>query len=187
MTPRNGNWTADVSKNRRLCLDRRLHHGGLGRARRVNRLAMLAAFRLRRLFRGLLGTPDNGRWLIGAADPDAKVTRLYRGRTLTLETLIETKDGAAIVQDFMPTKIRGSHIVRLVRGIKGTVRFRTELIIRFDYGAIVPWVRRHDDGSLHAVAGPIALSCGRRLPCSLAAGPMLQNFKSPKARRSISL
>lgn len=105
-------------------------------------------------FAHLLGTPDNGRWLIGAIDPHAKVTRAYGERTLTLETCIETGDGIAIVQDFMPLNMDGSHIVRLVRGVKGTVRLRTELIIRFDYGAVVPWMRRRDDGSLHAVAGP---------------------------------
>lgn len=106
-------------------------------------------------FARLLGTPANGRWLLGAVDPEAKITRTYRGRTLTLETRIETKEGIAIVQDFMPTKIRGSHIVRLVCGIEGQVQFKTELIVRFDYGSVVPWMRRHDDdGSLHAVAGP---------------------------------
>ncbi|MGH6856990.1 MAG: glycoside hydrolase family 15 protein, partial [Methylocella sp.] len=105
-------------------------------------------------FANLLGTSDNGRWSIGAADPAARITRNYRGHTLILDTTIETADGVAVVTDFMPTSARGSHLVRLVRGISGSVKLRTELIIRFDYGSVVPWVRRRDDGSLQAVAGP---------------------------------
>jgi GH15 family glucan-1,4-alpha-glucosidase len=54
----------------------------------------------------------------------------------------------------MPTRTPGTHLIRLVRGISGSVKLRTELIIRFDYGSVVPWVRRCDDGSLQAVAGP---------------------------------
>jgi GH15 family glucan-1,4-alpha-glucosidase len=103
-------------------------------------------------FASLLGGPENGRWSIAPVDPGAKRTWSYRGHTLILETRIETADGLAIVSDFMPT--HRAHLVRLVRGISGSVKLRTELIIRFEYGAVVPWVRRRDDGSLHAVAGP---------------------------------
>ncbi|MGQ0446688.1 MAG: glycoside hydrolase family 15 protein [Beijerinckiaceae bacterium] len=105
-------------------------------------------------FANLVGTTENGRWLIAPADQDAKITRTYRGHTLILETTIETSTGVAIVADFMPTGTPGTHLIRLVRGISGNVRFRTELIIRFDYGSVVPWVRRRDDGSLQAIAGP---------------------------------
>ena len=35
----------------------------------------------------------------------------------------------------------------------GTVSMHMELIIRFDYGSIVPWVRRIE-GGICAVAGP---------------------------------
>ena len=108
-------------------------------------------------FANLLGTKENGRWLITPVDPGAKITRNYRGHTLILETTIETADGVAIVSDFMPAKMPGNHLVRLVRGISGSVKLRTELIIRFDYGSVVPWVRRA--GSLvTAIAGPDALS-----------------------------
>ncbi|MGH6795871.1 MAG: glycoside hydrolase family 15 protein, partial [Methylocella sp.] len=105
-------------------------------------------------FTNLVGTNDNGRWVIAPAVPGAATTRNYRGHTLILDTTIETDDGVAIVTDFMPTNAHGSHLVRLVRGISGSVKLRTELIIRFDYGSVVPWVRRRDDGSLQAVAGP---------------------------------
>ncbi len=105
-------------------------------------------------FSNLLGAPQNGRWLIASVDPAAKRTWSYRGHTVILETRIETADGIATVTDFMPEKADCSHLVRLVRGVSGSVKLRTEFIVRFDYGAVVPWVRRCDDGSLHAVAGP---------------------------------
>ena len=105
-------------------------------------------------FANLLGSKDNGRWLIAPCDQNAKVTRRYRGHTLILETTIETANGLAIVTDFMPTKIRGTHVVRLVRGIRGAVGFRTELIVRFDYGSVAPWMSHDKSGSLRAVAGP---------------------------------
>ncbi len=105
-------------------------------------------------FANLVGAPQNGRWLIAPVDPAAKRTWSYRGHTVILETRIETADGIATVTDFMPEKADCSHLVRLVRGVSGSVKLRTEFIVRFDYGAVVPWVRRCDDGSLHAVAGP---------------------------------
>ena len=91
-------------------------------------------------FAALLGTPEHGRWLIAAADPDARVSRRYRDSTLILETRVETADGAVTVIDFMPPRGRNSDIVRLVRGDRGRVRMRTELILRFDYGRTIPWV-----------------------------------------------
>jgi GH15 family glucan-1,4-alpha-glucosidase len=105
-------------------------------------------------FAALLGSRDNGRWLIGAADPQAHVRRCYRDNTLILETAVETADGAATVVDFMPPRDQASAIVRLVSGKRGRIAMRTELIIRFDYGSLTPWVTRLHDGSLRAIAGP---------------------------------
>src|SRR5207244_427527 len=105
-------------------------------------------------FAALLGTRDNGRWWIGAADEQARVTRRYRDRTLIVETDIETADGAVTIIDFMPPRGKASDVVRLIKGRRGTVAMRTELIIRFDYGALVPWMMRLEDGTLRAVAGP---------------------------------
>ena len=104
-------------------------------------------------FAALLGTPEHGRWLI-APSAEARITRRYRPGTLVLETHFETDDGAATLVDFMP--FRGSHstIVRLVLGTRGSLRMRTELILRFGYGAIVPWVSRLETGALRAIAGP---------------------------------
>jgi GH15 family glucan-1,4-alpha-glucosidase len=105
-------------------------------------------------FAALLGAPENGRWLLTARDPEARVSRHYDGDTLILCTDYETDDGAATVIDFMPMRDHTSNIVRTVVGRRGRVGMKTEIILRFDYGDIVPWVSRLDDGSLRAIAGP---------------------------------
>jgi GH15 family glucan-1,4-alpha-glucosidase len=106
------------------------------------------------VFAALLGRPDNGRWSL-AADEQASIARRYRDGTLILETEIATRSGDASVIDFMPMRTDGtSHIVRIVRGRRGRVRMRTELVLRFDYGSIVPWVTRLGDRCIKAIAGP---------------------------------
>src|SRR6516162_8895647 len=105
-------------------------------------------------FAALLGAPEHGRWLIAAADPNAKVTRRYRDDTLILETDFETPDGAATLTDFMPVGGEASHVARIVIGRRGRLAMRCELVLRFDYGSIVPWVTRLEDGTLEAIAGP---------------------------------
>src|SRR5207302_2134332 len=107
-------------------------------------------------FAALLGEPKNGRWLIAPTDESAEVTRRDRGHTLILETTFETKDGAVRLIDFMPPRGTNPDIVRIVEGVRGKVALRMELIIRFDYGEVVPWVRKCGDG-LEAIAGPNAL------------------------------
>ena len=105
-------------------------------------------------FAALVGSNENGHWLLTAAEPQACVTRQYRGRTLILETSIETPGGAVTVVDFMPPRGDASDVVRLVCGQRGRVAMRTELVIRFDYGLLTPWVTHLNDGSFRAVAGP---------------------------------
>jgi GH15 family glucan-1,4-alpha-glucosidase len=108
-------------------------------------------------FAALLGTPENGRWLLAPAGEARNVERRYRPGTLILETIHETAEGSVRVIDFMPPRGLAPDIVRIVEGISGSVPIRSELIIRFDYGHIVPWVR-HVDGTRLATAGPDALS-----------------------------
>lgn len=106
-------------------------------------------------FAALLGTPDNGRWLIAPRDmTNVELSRCYQGDTLILETRFETPDGVVKLVDFMPPRHGTSDIVRLVIGERGTVTMRTELEIRFGYGATVPWVQSIDENTLQAVAGP---------------------------------
>lgn len=105
-------------------------------------------------FSALLGTPENGRWQIAPKDKTAKITRRYRPNTLILETRFETPDGAATLIDFMPPREGGSRLLRLLIGETGEIELRGELILRFGYGAAVPWVTRIDNYTMRAVAGP---------------------------------
>ncbi|MGH8308996.1 MAG: glycoside hydrolase family 15 protein, partial [Steroidobacteraceae bacterium] len=107
-------------------------------------------------FAALLGTKEHGRWLVAPAGQVRRTTRCYQPGTLILETDFETADGAVTVIDFMPPRRESSDLVRIVRGRRGRVAMHTELVIRFDYGAIVPWVTQtHGQPSeLRAIAGP---------------------------------
>jgi GH15 family glucan-1,4-alpha-glucosidase len=105
-------------------------------------------------FAALLGDPGNGRWRIAPATGDLRITRRYRPNTPVLETSFVTADGEVTLIDFLATRDRAPHLVRLVVGKRGTVPMNTELIIRFDYGFSIPWVRRTDAGDLLAISGP---------------------------------
>jgi GH15 family glucan-1,4-alpha-glucosidase len=105
-------------------------------------------------FAALLGTPENGRWLLAPRSIPVHVERRYRPGTLVLETEFQTKSGVAVVVDFMPPDDRATDLIRIVMGRSGQVTFHTELLIRFDYGATVPWVTRAEDGTIDAIAGP---------------------------------
>ncbi len=107
-------------------------------------------------FAALLGGPENGRWLLAPATAIRRQERRYRHDTLILESVFETAEGRIRAIDFMPPRGVAPDIVRIVEGLDGTVPMRSELVIRFDYGRIVPWVRRVDGARL-AVAGPDAL------------------------------
>src|SRR6185295_15064732 len=107
------------------------------------------------VFAALVGDCDNGHWQIAPTDASARRSRRYRGNTLVLETELVTADGAATLIEFMPLRAQGtSHIVRIVQGRRGRVAMHTRLILRFDYGSIVPWVTRLDDNTIKAIAGP---------------------------------
>jgi GH15 family glucan-1,4-alpha-glucosidase len=106
-------------------------------------------------FAALLGVPEHGRWLIGPAEPAVRVERRYLDGSLILATMFETAEGAVELVDFMRPRRRLPQLVRLVRGLRGRVAMCTEFILRFDYGAVVPWVERLPDASgLSATAGP---------------------------------
>jgi GH15 family glucan-1,4-alpha-glucosidase len=110
------------------------------------------------VFAALLGEPQHGRWLIEPAGEVVRRSRRYRGETGILETEFETAEGCVTVIDFMALAESEDQVdlIRLVRGDKGRVPMRTELIMRFDYGRGIPWVRQQFGGP-HAVAGPNAL------------------------------
>src|ERR1700678_1839944 len=97
-------------------------------------------------FAALLGGPEHGRWLLAPRAPATRVTREHHDSTLILDTTFETPDGAVVVTDFMPMRDSVPHVIRIVRGLRGHVPMRTELIARFDYGSIGPGVKKDGNG-----------------------------------------
>jgi GH15 family glucan-1,4-alpha-glucosidase len=104
-------------------------------------------------FAALLGVPQNGRWSIEPQRP-GRVSRTYRGDSLILETQFETDEGTVVLVDFMPPRAVRSSLIRLVIGKQGRVKLSTELVVRFGYGSLVPWVHRQEDGTVRAIGGP---------------------------------
>ncbi|MGA7806544.1 glycoside hydrolase family 15 protein [Bradyrhizobium sp.] len=105
-------------------------------------------------FAAILGGPENGRWLIAPTEEITASSRCYRNNTLILETRFETASGTVALIDFMPPRGEASDIVRLVRGVSGRVTLRMQLVIRFGFGADIPWVKRTEDRTaLLAICG----------------------------------
>jgi len=107
-------------------------------------------------FAALLGGPEHGRWLLAPTAVIRRVTRQYRADTLVLQTDFETDEGSVRLIDYMPASDERWDVVRIVEGLRGSVALRMELVVRFDYGSIVPWVRRAGDVLL-MTAGPDTL------------------------------
>ena len=114
-------------------------------------------------FAALLGNPSHGRWIISPGESAMAESRRYRPDTLILETDFTTASGTARVIDFMTPRNVEPDVIRIVEGIDGEVEMHMQLIIRFDYGSVVPWVRTID-GRLEAIGGPDALSLWTKVP-----------------------
>jgi GH15 family glucan-1,4-alpha-glucosidase len=114
-------------------------------------------------FAALLGDPDNGRWRIAPKGAERAVRRRYRDRALVLTTEWQTAEGEVRVTDFMPPRADLPNLIRVVEGVRGRVAMEMELILRFDYGRIVPWVRRVG-GDLCATAGPDSVCLRANVP-----------------------
>ncbi len=108
-------------------------------------------------FAALLGNDGHGSWRVAPAGRIERMERRYRPDTLVLETDFHTPEGVVTLIDCMPPRGEAPDIIRLVRGVSGRVAMRMRLVMRFDYGHVMPWVRR-EDGRLLAVAGPDALT-----------------------------
>jgi GH15 family glucan-1,4-alpha-glucosidase len=115
-------------------------------------------------FAALLGNRQHGRWRVAPADGIVAITRRYRGASLILETEFTTSTGVVRLVDFMPPRGTEPDVVRIVEGVEGQVEMDVDLVVRFDYGTIVPWVRRIE-GDWTAVAGPDSLTL--RTPADL--------------------
>jgi GH15 family glucan-1,4-alpha-glucosidase len=130
-------------------------------------------------FAALLGGEENGFWRIAPVGGSDRVTRRYRGETLVLETEFHTSDGVVRLVDCMPRRSDHASVVRLVEGVAGQVALRMDLVVRFDYGWVVPWMLRAGD-HLHGIAGPdsicLATPAGTRgenlrTICEFSVGP----------------
>jgi GH15 family glucan-1,4-alpha-glucosidase len=155
----------------------------------------------------LLGSEDNGFWKIAPASPQTEVHRKYRPGTLVLETEFSTPEGAVIVTDCMDRRGDDQDVLRLVRGIRGCVPMCMELVLRFEYGSVVPWVTRQR-GGLRAIAGPemvildteaplrnenfrtyseFAVQAGQEIPFSLTwARSYVKGVSSPDVKTAIA-
>lgn len=115
-------------------------------------------------FAALLGGPEHGRWLIAPpAVTIREIRRCYRGDSLILETTFETEHGAVTLIDFMPVRMEHPVVARIARCDRGQVPLHMQLVLRFDYGSIAPWIRRTDYG-IWAIAGPDALQLRTSAP-----------------------
>jgi GH15 family glucan-1,4-alpha-glucosidase len=114
-------------------------------------------------FAALLGGEEHGFWRIAPAGRVDRVTRRYRDETLVLETEFRTEDGVVRLVDCMPRRSGHASVVRVVEGVAGRVAMRMDLVIRFDYGWVVPWMARADD-HLHGVAGPDSICLATPAP-----------------------
>jgi GH15 family glucan-1,4-alpha-glucosidase len=108
-------------------------------------------------FGALLGGSEHGRWLIAPVSGGPATSRCYRDDTLVLESEWETPTGRVRVIDFMPPRETAPDIVRIVECLEGSVEMRAELVIRLDYGSVVPWIERIDQRTLRAIGAPDAL------------------------------
>ena len=158
-------------------------------------------------FAALLGEARHGCWELAPAGKVRSTHRSYLGETLILQTVFETDTGAVVLIDFMPMRDGVPHLVRIVKGLHGSVEMRMELSVRFDYGSIVPWVRKLDDGAgIQAVGGPdmvvlrspvelvgedlkttatFTVNAGEAVPFVMAYGP--SHLPPPKAESAASL
>jgi GH15 family glucan-1,4-alpha-glucosidase len=114
-------------------------------------------------FAAMLGTPEHGRWQIAPAVAVRRTRRRYLEGTLVLETEFDTDAGTVALIDFMPPRTGVPDVLRIVEGRGGSVPMRMELTIRFDYGSVVPWVRKVE-GGISAIAGPDRLALRTEVP-----------------------
>jgi GH15 family glucan-1,4-alpha-glucosidase len=134
-------------------------------------------------FAALLGKPENGRWLIAPDETIRSTSRRYRDETLILETDFETDAGAVRLIDFMPIRGEHSDVVRIVEGLRGSVRLTMELLTRFDYGRLSPWLTVLGSDSVRAIAGPHSAMLRSPVPLTCDGKGISANFTVERGQR----
>lgn len=133
----------------------------------------------------LLGTPDNGRWLVAPAVDVTRSSRAYRPDTLVLDTVFETAAGTLRLTDFMPPRGEASDVVRIVECLRGEVPVRMELALRFGYGERPPWITASDSPRLlKALSGPHAAFLKAGPECRIEDGSILAEFTLRQGERA---
>jgi len=125
-------------------------------------------------FAALIGNDENGFWSLRPVEP-LQATRVYRDRTLTLETIVEARGGSVKITDVMPLGTSHPHVVRRVEGLLGTVAMQMCLRARFDYGSLRPALERNDDAYV-VVAGPSAMALRSSVALAIDAGDLTARF-----------
>lgn len=136
-------------------------------------------------FAALVGKQDNGHWQLAPKGAGDCTRRSYRPGTLVLDTEWDTDEGSVRVTDLMPQRDQAPDLVRIVEGIRGRVTMRGTLRLRFDYGSIVPWMRKAD-GHRVAVAGPDSMWLRSEPPYAPGARTSPPTPSSPSRRASPS-
>ena len=126
-------------------------------------------------FAALLGTTEHGRWQLSPEATVRSTSRRYQSDTLIIETDLETDDGAVRLIDFMPERETFSSLVRIVVGLRGSVAMRSDLRMRFDYGALPPWCEQTDDGVI-ARLGPDLIVLRAAVPVSVHENCQISEF-----------
>jgi GH15 family glucan-1,4-alpha-glucosidase len=115
-------------------------------------------------FAAILGTPEHGHWTVAPSREPTTVRRAYRDGSMILDTTFETDEGVITLSDFMPIGGQSPQIVRTIRGVRGRVAMHAQLRVRFDYGSVVPWVRKAPGQGILAIAGPDSLRLQSDVP-----------------------
>ncbi|MFG1428861.1 glycoside hydrolase family 15 protein [Roseixanthobacter glucoisosaccharinicivorans] len=115
-------------------------------------------------FSSLIGTQDHGFWQIAPTAQTQRVSRRYLDGSLVVATEFRTKQGRVELVDFMPIGHRGSHVVRIVRGLAGRVKMGCSVMVRFGYGEVVPWAEKPDDNTVWFISGPDMLVLRSSVP-----------------------
>ena len=133
-------------------------------------------------FAALLDNDEAGHWTLAPAAASHCTTRRYAGNSLVLETDWVTAGGAVRVIDFMPPRADTPHLIRIAVGLDGEVAMRSALRLRFDYGHVVPWIRRLGN-QVHAIAGPNLVRLMSAVPLRVEHWETLANFTVRKGDR----